>query len=298
MLEAKSSVIVEPNQDENLLQIFPLLPLLSSQKLGWDGIYVQSCRLPAWETPEHCSAHHVISVHNSKQAAQAERMLDGHSQNEQISDGEILLLPANVRHRCVWKQEINLIILHIDPKHICRLAHEFINPDQVELIPQFPVPDPLIYQIGLALKSELHSEGLGTRLYAESLFTALGVHLLKKYSTYPLKESAHSLAKRQLQPAVEFINENLDKDLKLAEIAAVVNMSQFYFARMFKQHMGNTPHQYVIQQRVERAKHLLAISHLPVYEVAYQVGFSKQSNFTAHFRRATGVTPKVYRNSL
>lgn len=133
--------------------------------------------------------------------------------------------------------------------------------------------DPLIYQIGLALKSELQSEELGTRLYVESLSTALWAHLLKNYSTHPLRDRVHSIAKRQLQAAIEFINENLDQDLKLAKIAAVVGMSQFYFARMFKQLMGISPH-HVVMRRMGRAKQLLAKSKLSVTEVASRVGFS------------------------
>jgi AraC family transcriptional regulator len=128
--------------------------------------------------------------------------------------------------------------------------------------------------------------------------TALWVHLLKKYSTQPLRESAHTVGNNQLQPAIEFINDNLDQDLKLAEIAVVVNMSQFYFARMFKQLMGISPHQYVVQRRMERAQQLLTKSQLSVAEVALRVGFSNQSHFTAQFRKATGTTPKGYRDRL
>ena len=186
----------------------------------------------------------------------------------------------------------------LEPTEVAQIAHEFVDTERVEFAPQFNAPDPLIHQICLALLSELKSNGLGTRLYAESLTTALWAHLLKKYSTQPLQESAHRVGNNQLRRAIEFINENLDKDLKLAEIAAVVNMSQFYFARMFKQLVGISPHQYVVGRRMERAQQLLTKSQLSVAQVALRVGFSNQSHFTAQFRKATGTTPKGYRDSV
>jgi AraC family transcriptional regulator len=297
MTDAKPLVLNTTQRDENF-EIFPCLPLLSSQKLGWDGIYVQYDQQPAWEMPEHSPTHHTVVVHHYKQASKTERVLDGRSQTAQISDGDIFLVPAKVSHKFSWETEIHYSSLMFDTTHISAIAHEFVDSDRVELIPHFAMRDPLIYQICLALLSELKSEGLGTRLYAESMATALWAHLLKNYSTHRLQESAHSLAKRQLQPAIDFINDNLDQDLKLAEIAAVVNMSQFYFARMFKQLMGIAPHQYVVGRRMERSQQLLTKSQLSVAEVALRVGFSNQSHFTAQFRKATGTTPKGYRNSL
>lgn len=291
------SFVLDATRKDDLLQAFPQLPLLSSEKLGWEAIHIHYHRQPAWDMPEHCPTQHVIAVQH--QERKLERMLDGRKQSEWLTEGDILIIPANVPHRTISSGgEADFTLLYLEPKHISAIAHEFVDSDRVELIPHFAMRDPLIYQICLALLSELESDGLGTRLYAESMATALWAHLLKNYSTHRLQESAHSLAKRQLQPAIDFINDNLDQDLKLAEIAAVVNMSQFYFARMFKQLIGIAPHQYVVQRRMERAQQLLTKSQLSVAQVALRVGFSNQSHFTAQFRKATGTTPKGYRNHL
>jgi AraC family transcriptional regulator len=83
--------------------------------------------------------------------------------------------------------------------------------------------------------------------------------------------------------------------LSLAELAAVINISATYFASLFKQAMGITPHQYVIQQRVERAKLMLSKTDLAIADIALQVGFSSQSHLTQQFKRFTGVTPKQVR---
>jgi AraC family transcriptional regulator len=73
-------------------------------------------------------------------------------------------------------------------------------------------------------------------------------------------------------------------------------MSQFHFARAFKATVGQTPHRYITQRRIERAKVLLSVTQLPVLEVAAQTGFSNTGYFSAQFRKHTSATPKQFRD--
>ena len=75
-------------------------------------------------------------------------------------------------------------------------------------------------------------------------------------------------------------------------------MSVSYFARCFKGTLGTTPHGYLVQRRVERAKSLLADGDLPIAEVALECGFATQAHLTTVFRNAVGATPNSYRRSL
>ncbi|MEG4942592.1 helix-turn-helix transcriptional regulator [Microcoleus sp. F4-D5] len=77
------------------------------------------------------------------------------------------------------------------------------------------------------------------------------------------------------------------------ELAGIAQLSPYYFSRAFKQSVGISPHQYVIQQRVERAKQLLLQGNMSLYEIAIACGFTHQSHLTRHFKRLTGVTPKT-----
>ena len=103
------------------------------------------------------------------------------------------------------------------------------------------------------------------------------------------------LTRTQLQQAIDYIQTHLNRDLSLAELASVVNISPTYFASLFKQAMGIAPHQYVIQLRVERAKLMLSKTDLAIANIALQVGFSSQSHLTQQFKRITGLTPKQVR---
>jgi AraC family transcriptional regulator len=89
----------------------------------------------------------------------------------------------------------------------------------------------------------------------------------------------------------------LDQPLGLADLAALVQLSPPHFLRMFKHATGLAPHQYVLTQRIERAKGLLRTSMLAIGEIAFHLGFQTQSHFTMHFRRLTGLTPTAYRQA-
>jgi AraC family transcriptional regulator len=90
----------------------------------------------------------------------------------------------------------------------------------------------------------------------------------------------------------------LGEDLSIAAIANALEMSQYYFSRLFKQSLGLSPYQYVMRQRIQRAESLLKTTPLSIAAIAQQVGFSNQGQFTIQFRKFTGTTPSRYRKKL
>ncbi len=94
------------------------------------------------------------------------------------------------------------------------------------------------------------------------------------------------------------MNEHLAEDLSIAAIADELAISQYYFSRMFKQSTGVSPYQYVMRQRIERAKYLLRMTPLSVAAIAEHVGFSSQNQLTIQFRKFIGTTPSGYRKNL
>lgn len=146
----------------------------------------------------------------------------------------------------------------------------------------------------MLLLFELQSDGIMGQLYVESLTQVLVIHLLRHYSTstQTVAFENRSLTHVQLQQVIDYIHTHLDEDLSLFKIAQVINISPTYFSSLFKRATGISPHQYVIKQRVERAKLLLTTTDLAIADIALQVGFSSQSHLTQHFKRLTGMTPK------
>lgn len=82
--------------------------------------------------------------------------------------------------------------------------------------------------------------------------------------------------------------------MTLTELAAIAKVSPNYFATQLKKSIGITPHQYVIGQRVAKAKQLLLKGKLTLAEIAHDLGFADQSHLTRHFKKAMGVTPKKF----
>ena len=150
----------------------------------------------------------------------------------------------------------------------------------------------------LAVDAELRADRPGGPLLVESIATNLSVHLIRYFSApYRLPASADGvLPRRKLHTVIEYIMENLEGNLTLEQMAAVVHLSPHHFARQFKAATGLPPHQYVIARRIERAQHLLrADGELGLAEVALRAGFSDQSKFSFHFKRMVGITPRRFR---
>jgi len=94
---------------------------------------------------------------------------------------------------------------------------------------------------------------------------------------------------------LEFIEESLSQPLTLADLAAQAALSEYHFARMFRQSMGLAPHQYVMQRRMEKAKALVQHTAMPLTEIALACGFNSASHFSNRFRSVTGMTPSQLR---
>src|SRR5213594_3658070 len=100
----------------------------------------------------------------------------------------------------------------------------------------------------------------------------------------------------RLRRVTAYIDENLRRELRLAELSAVVHMSPYHFARLFKRSTGVPPHRFLVRHRIDEACALLAARKVPIAEIARSVGFRTPSHFTTTFRRVAGITPSVYRS--
>lgn len=114
---------------------------------------------------------------------------------------------------------------------------------------------------------------------------------------YDTPQPGGGLAQPALRLVLDYIDTHLTNDLTLAEIAGLTNYSPYHFMRLFKQSTGRTLHVYVIERRVEAARHLLSSGQLSVAEVTTMVGFHGQGHLGRHFKRLLGITPtKLIKN--
>jgi AraC family transcriptional regulator len=291
------SQLIDLEQSDCWQQVLPLVPVLSSRTAAWKGIHLEYHRQPAHETPDYYFPLHTISIGLRYEATEFKT---NQRVYKDFCPGNIAIFPANQSFSTQAYGKAEFILISLEPNLLVNMTDGDLSVEQIEITMQVFGRDPLIYHMGLELKRELELAGTNSQLYAESMATALATHLIRRYTSRGaiIKSYSGGLTPYKLNTALAYIHANLDEALSLAEMAAIVQMSPYYFATLFKQSMGITAYQYVTQCRIERAKQLLKQPELTIAEVCHQVGFHSQSHFTKVFRQQTTVTPKAYRNSL
>ena len=271
--------------------------LLGSHRAGWQNIVLEYWWRTAQEISLYSAKQHAIVI-RLKNEGKTERKLDGVLQQENNQIGDVVLIPAHVEHWASFKQEAEVVIISLAPQALATIAYDEIDPERVELTPQFAHADHIIEQIGRALLSELQSDYYGCQLYAESFANAMFAHLIHKYSVrqQQIKNYQDGLSRSRLKKALCFIHAHLHSNLKLSDVAQEIDMSQYNFCRLFKKSTGVTPYRYIIQQRVEKAKRLLKEDlELSIADIALECGFTHQSHLNNYFRQFTQMTPNTYR---
>lgn len=270
-------------------------PVLTSSETTWNHFVLEQYNLPPSEIPEVMGLDHLIMLHLSPPSL-VEFREHGQSYRKQITPGMICLIPANIPYATRWYESVEVLLLAFEPDLINKIATDSFSAQRTELALRRGQEDALIREIMLALKAELMTGYLAGSLYSESLVATLISHLIRHYSVSKdsISKSPNPLSDHKIKLVIDYVHEHLDQTLKLAELAALAGVSQYYFLRLFKQHIGLTPYQYVVRQRVERAKHLLKQKTMPIADIALHCGFANQSHLTKLFRQVMGVTPKQY----
>ena len=300
MTQAKSTT-PELGDAVELFEVLPEQPTVSSKPYAWTGIVAEQYH----HRPNHLISRqlqqHLVTLNFGSPYTLSQRF-EGRTQQARVVKGNIILTPAGRTTEWQWQNNVNVLHLQLDPTFVNTVADQVlgIDPNHVELVHHFSVPDPMTEQLGRALLMELLAEHPSGRLYIDSLTNVLVAHLLKHHSAAPRlpEQPTLGLPPYKLRQAINYIQDHLEIDITLADIAAQVGMSPYYFARQFKQSTGVAPHQYQTQQRIERAKTLLSQGDESIADIGFRLGFSNQSHFTAQFRKVTGTTPSAFRRSL
>lgn len=209
----------------------------------------------------------------------------------------IHLLPPGPDRSLANRDQTEGIVLSIAPAFLQKVLADSLPGGRLELVEKFAFEDGQIERLVAALHIETEAGAPTGRLFGQTLASALVVYLAQRYSTSPPKFSAHrgGMPSARLKRVLDYIGAKLDEDLSLLVLANVVGMNLYYFARLFKQSTGLSPHRYVLEQRVARAKQLLHTPEMTVLEAGVRTGFGDQGHFTKVFRRFVGVTPTKFR---
>ncbi|BCM92685.1 virulence regulon transcriptional activator VirF [Abditibacteriota bacterium] len=260
----------------------------------WHGARVLRGYYPQFEVEDRVAPHFAIDIHLSKPYS-LEWKRRGTYERTWMVQSNLCLSPANEPISMRWRDTLELLSVHLEPSLISKTAEAMGLRGQFEIPERHGDTDTQVEHICRALWVESEAGYPTGRIFSDSLSTALASRLLKNYGVQrPKSESEAHLSPRSWKAVRNFIEEHLDQNIGLEELAQVAGLSSYYFARCFKATVGLSPHQYIIERRIERARHLLSNSSLSIAHIALQCGFSDQSHLTRHMKRLMGVTPAAF----
>jgi AraC family transcriptional regulator len=278
--------------------------LAHSDGLGWRNMYASIATEQSWSGTMD-PVHHYCIGYCINQAGLISRWEDGGRGRvtAMLKPRQFGSIPAH--NPSTWRLDGSPDMLHIYLRRtmVESVAEEMFGmaPDIVDLQPILGTVDPMLEQLALSVMGALkHPEDSYNGLYIDQVAVMTAAHLLRHYAARPAaraKPNVSGRAEPGLWRARDYALAHLGGDLGLDVLAREAGMSQMMFAQRFTALYEETPYKFVVSQRVERARQLLAGSDLPIAEIALQTGFCSQSHLSDVFKRMVGETPNSFRRA-
>src|SRR5262247_4286540 len=204
------------------------------------------------------------------------------------------------RHIGEWVGLMNVSHLQLGVSDAALMASSDGAYGEVELRASRKFANPRLRALVAAAHAEMVAGFPSGRLFLDSVEQAIAVALVKDRAVRhrPVQIYRGGLGSARLRRIKELVHAKMEDDLNLDEMAQSVGLSTAHFARMFRKSMGETPHQFVLRQRVERAKAMLRAADARVLDVAIACGFKTQQHFAQVFRGVCGISPTEYRQNV
>jgi AraC family transcriptional regulator len=274
--------------------------IVRRQSAEWVGLRVDTVEMTRLVRFEYGvkSPSHVLIAAERGERADGETVVEGVQRSTQREfNHKMTFIPAGRRFRG-WQEPRVLArctYIYIDP------AGSLIDPElrfsEIDFKPRLFFFDRDLWETAIKLKEQVENPRQSS--YADALGVVLAHELTKlEHGASPVRVFRGGLAGWQQKKVTNFIEEHLDEDIALQELASMAELSRYHFARAFRQSFGVPPHRYHMSRRMERAKTLLEERTRSVTEVGLMLGFAETSSFTTSFRRTVGVTPSDFRRSL
>lgn len=280
--------------------------LQSSSELGWSNLFaeVRSYGRGKWAHPAEPETKITILLDGSEGTSVCR--IGGSWRSSEHKPGNVWVKPIGGRYEChiITATTIRVLNLNLTASVFTQLGDYYGLPAALDRSVRYVCgeQDEVVKQIGLSVLSEMMTPTAAGRMFVETASLLLAARLLYAHwdagSVRLPIERRHRLDERRLRRVLDYVEEHLADDIAVADLANVASLSIFYFTRAFSAAVGMPPHRYVSQRRLEWAKTMIAAGGTSIAEMAFMCGFSSQSSFTRAFRRATGLTPAMYRREF
>ncbi len=280
----------------SMVSPFPGSPVLDCVRSPWTGLVVEKHHHEGCEIPVH--DHETLGLHLQTDGdVDMEWFCSGRSGRLRSTPGSMLLLPAGTRDSVIWHASTRRVIASIEPVMLKDAADQMGIKGFCEFGIRWSLRDEQLSLLLTEMNREMKSGWLMGSLYGDLLGMSLSVALIKKYGETAnyIPQLKGGLSRAHIRKVLAYIEENIDKDIRLDELAALSGLSRFHFARSFRESLGETPYQFILKMRIQRAKKLLVRPEWNVRQIASATGFADVSQFSRMFRKSTGATPTIWR---
>ena len=211
--------------------------------------------------------------------------------------GEMGFFPRHTE-RWVGTGDQERLLLRISDAALMAACHG--KNGAVELSHRCKMVDARLAALMVAVNAERIAGFPSGRLFLDSVEHALAAALVDAYAgrSLSVRPFRGGLGPARLRTIKELVHAKMEDELTLFELAQSVQLSPAHFSRMFRKSTGDTPHQFVLRKRVERAKGMLRAAEMRVLDVAVACGFKTQQHFARVFRRVCGASPTEYRREF
>lgn len=262
--------------------------LAGSVGSGWDGaLLVEVTTAPGGEVRQQ---HEFLAVER-RVTPLTERPVGGRGGWRTHGPGSWLNLPGE-RVEAEWRGATDCQYLFITPARVESVLGRSWERSDLGRWSDHAAELPFADSILAALAADHHASHPAGPLVGDALVVALLAHLDARAPASPSRRGAHA---RRVHRVRDFIEANLARQLKLAELAAVAGVSVRQLGDVFASETGWSPHRYLLHRRVERAKELMSTPELSLAEIGRTVGFKTPEQFSRVFRQYAGLAPRAYR---
>ncbi len=271
-----------------------------SQSVGWRSLYAAVLEEAPFRATEAPVGHPSLIYHLCRPTAVARRIEGTRREKALIGPRRFCLTPGGATTEWEHCGHPEILQVYLRQSIYESAVSEMYGCDasKAEIVPRFAILDPLLEQLAITITTALRDGTVEDGLYVDTLAHMIAVHLARRHSSRSREvqgPAARAVSGSKMRRLIEFVEENLDRDLSLEAMAQEVGISPLYLPRAFKAAIGQSPHQYVLARRIERARELLRDTDLPIVDVALSSGFSSQSHLSNWFVRIVGVSPAAYR---
>jgi AraC family transcriptional regulator len=232
---------------------------------------------------------HIIAVLRGGQPMSMEFEFEGGLSGRTISRaGDIWIIPAQQRHAALVEGSTT---------EFCemRIPTKLFGDRPLET--RIRHRDPFLVALIDRMSTAIGGDGVAGRLLTESLASTIQLHLTDRVGggLDADKRSHRKLTPAQQASLIEFLEDGLDTNISLETLANHASMAVNVFLTAFAEAFGTTPHQFLLDRRINRAKTLLTMTTQSVTDIGHAVGFSSPSHFTTTFKQRVGFTPTAFR---